>query len=279
MRLRPMLIIVPLSVAALAAAVVNRVVIADYFRSAMQPELPPAVSFEDVTVQEAVRPQADKAPAAVPASEVKPAKSPLKPSMPEALTPLPTSFNLAVPFTSQAPLAIWDEVHEETCEEASLLMVDAFYDGRTSFDPDGADKELLAIVDFENKQFGYFEDTTAAETGVIARKFFGYETAEVVKAPTVEDIKREVRAGHPVIMPAAGRELHNPYFKQPGPLYHMIVIRGWTEEGFITNDPGTRRGEGYVYPFETIMDAMDDWDAEEGGLSGAKRVLVIEPNS
>lgn len=272
MRVRPILILLPVSLAALAAVLSQRVAIADYFRSAMQPELPPAVSFE-----EALRPQADKAAGTPLPTEERPAIPPSRPSTPEALPPLPSSFNLAVPFTSQAPFANWDETHEETCEEASVLMVDAFYDGRTSLTPEWAEEQLLAIVAFEARQFGYFEDTTAAETALIAKKHFGYASAEVLKAPTVEDIKREILAGHPVILPAAGRELHNPYFKQPGPVYHMVVIRGWTKEGFIVNDPGTRHGEGYVYPFDTVMGAMHDWDATDID-AGAKAVLVVKPN-
>ncbi len=50
---------------------------------------------------------------------------------------LPVEFNLAVPFTSQAPNAVWDHTHEEACEEAVVAMADAFYRGR-HFTPAGA---------------------------------------------------------------------------------------------------------------------------------------------
>ena len=40
---------------------------------------------------------------------------------------LPTSYNLDVPFTSQAPFADWNETFKEACEEASALMVHYFY--------------------------------------------------------------------------------------------------------------------------------------------------------
>ncbi|MFH1089245.1 MAG: hypothetical protein V1716_02365, partial [Candidatus Uhrbacteria bacterium] len=42
---------------------------------------------------------------------------------------LPKEFNLAVPFTSQAPLSVWDLVHEDTCEEAAIYMIHRFYTG------------------------------------------------------------------------------------------------------------------------------------------------------
>ena len=157
-------------------------------------------------------------------------------------------------------------------------MVDAFYRGQASFDPKAADAALLKIVDWENKYFGYFQDTTAAQTGTIAEKYFGYKTTKLLKNPTVEDIKREVLAGHPVIVPTSGRELGNPYFTPPGPIYHMVDVRGWTSAGFITNDPGTKHGAGYVYATSVLMNAMHDWDGATKMADGAKVVLVVYPN-
>ena len=47
--------------------------------------------------------------------------------------------------------------------------------------------------------------------------------------------------GVPVLLPAAGRLLRNPYFSGQGPLYHMLVVKGYTRDGkIITDDPGTR---------------------------------------
>ena len=275
-RLRAFIVIVPVLLAALAFAVAHRVAIVDYFRSATQPALPPAVTFEE-TQKELEEPKGLEELPVPPKPVAEAPQAHQAPPSPQSLPVLPDSFNLAVPFASQAPLSIWDEVHEETCEEASVLMVDGFYDGRASFDPEEADEELFSIVDFEKKQFGYFADTTAEETVVIAKKFFGYKVADVVKDPTVESIKREVQAGHPVIVPAAGRELHNPNFKSPGPIYHMVVVRGWTKDGFITNDPGTRNGKGYFYAYDVLMSAMHDWNAKDIDL-GAKVALVVKPN-
>jgi len=94
----------------------------------------------------------------------------------------------------------------------------------------------------------------------------------------VEDIKRQLVAGRPVIVPSAGRLLGNPFYNQPGPIYHMLVLRGYTKTKFITNDPGTRRGEGYQYSFDVVMQAMRDWNNGDV-LNGRKVVLVIYPNS
>lgn len=192
---------------------------------------------------------------------------------------IPSEFNLAVPFTSQTPYANWDAVHEETCEEAALYMVHEFYQGT----PDGqiaadvAETDIMKIVEFEKALFGFFESTTATQIAVLAEQMYGYEKVEVVTDPTIEDLKRYLVAGYPVIVPSAGHLLGNPNFSGDGPLYHALVLKGYTETTFVTNDPGTRRGADYQYDFETVMTAMHDWN-EGDVLNGAKVVVVVYPN-
>ncbi len=174
---------------------------------------------------------------------------------------LPAEVNLAVPFTSQAPFANWDEVHEDTCEEASVLMVHAFYEGQAhgTIDPNVAEDVLQDMVESENLIFGYFKDTTAAETARFAETYYNHERVEVLDNPSVEMLKRHLADGHPVIVPAAGRILANPFFSGIGPIYHMLVLKGYTEDGFIVNDPGTRRGADWVYEYEHLMSSIHDW--------------------
>ncbi|MFH1252777.1 MAG: C39 family peptidase [Candidatus Uhrbacteria bacterium] len=194
-------------------------------------------------------------------------------------TDLPAEFNLAVPFTSQTPLGNWDVVHEETCEEAALYMIHKFYEGETAdkIDPETAETDLMKIVEFEKALFGFFESTTATQIAVLAEQMYGYERAEVVTDPTIEDLKKFIAAGYPVIVPSAGRLLGNPNFSGEGPLYHALVLKGYTDTTFITNDPGTRRGSDYQYDFATIMNAMHDWN-DGDVLNGAKVVVVVYPN-
>ena len=191
---------------------------------------------------------------------------------------LPTEINLAVPFTSQAPSANWDLPYQEACEEASAYMVYLYYQGVPSgvIDPDQAEQAILEIVDFENDYLGYYLDTTAAETANIIDMFYGL-SATIVDNPTIDEIKAELAAGRPVIVPAAGRQLGNPFFSGEGPLYHMLVLRGYTADGkFISNDPGTRNGNGYVYSQDVIMEAMGDWN-DGDPANGVKRVIFVSP--
>ena len=188
---------------------------------------------------------------------------------------IPSEFNLAVPFTSQAPHANWDLPYQEACEEASAYMAAEFFAGTPSgaIDADTADAAILDMVAFQETLFGYYLDTTAIETAQVIDLYFGLQSV-LLEDPTPEQIKAQIAMGHPVIVPAAGRKLYNPFFSGDGPLYHMLVIKGYTEDTFITNDPGTYRGENYAYDIEVIMEAIGDWNGGDPE-NGEKVVIVV----
>lgn len=188
-----------------------------------------------------------------------------------------SQFNLAIPWTSQAPNAVWDARDQDACEEASIYMVHLFFEGVGSglIDSDIADVAIQDLVDGEMKMFGYFESTTAEQTAELIESYYGYST-ELIEDPTVEQIKEAILTGHPVVVPVAGQMLANPYFTPPGPEYHMLVVKGFTENGFITNDPGTRHGENWLYEYDHLMNSIHDWN-EDDILSGKKVVIVIQP--
>lgn len=186
------------------------------------------------------------------------------------------SINLDIPFTPQAPLADWDETFKEACEEASVLMVDYYYKNKT-LTPAIATEEILRMVDWQKETWGGHFDLTAAQTAAMIKEYLGYTKVEIIDNPTVDDIKFHLNQKRPVIIPAAGQKLSNPYFRQPGPIYHMLVIKGYAENQFITNDPGTKRGENYLYDYQLVMEAMHDWN-NENIRQGAKKIIVIYPN-
>lgn len=189
---------------------------------------------------------------------------------------LPDEINLEVPFTSQAPHANWDLPYQEACEEASAITVHYFYQN-LSFTPDVADREILDLVAWQEDNLGFYEDTTAEQTAQFMRDYWGYKKIDVIYDPTINDIKSNLAAGRPVILPAAGQELGNPYFTPPGPIYHMLVVRGYTATQFITNDVGTKRGENFRYDYDVLMKAMHDWN--DGDVAnGQKVIIVVYPN-
>lgn len=190
---------------------------------------------------------------------------------------IPSEFNLAIPFTSQAPHVNWDYPYKEACEEASAYMVSLYYSGNDEETVPAvtADSAILNLVEYQEALFGYYEDTTAAETAAFIESYY-HLTPELVFNPTADQIREFIAEGYPVIAPAAGQVLENPYFQSPGPPYHMLVIRGYTSSGFITNDPGTRRGQEFFYSESNLMDSIHDFNDEDATL-GQKVVIVVKP--
>ncbi|MBI5369736.1 C39 family peptidase [Candidatus Uhrbacteria bacterium] len=267
-------------VVAFAVLYSQRVAISDWLREGTAPALPEAVSYQPKPEPaESQSPPPPPAPVETESLITPPSATPLQTeAAPSA--PLPHAYNLSVPFTPQAPFGEWDAVHKETCEEAALYMVQAFYQGvpEGKIEAQTAENEIQKIIAFENQLFGFFEDTTVVQTATLAEMMYGFEQTEVVENPTIEQIKTAVVAGHPVIIPTAGRLLGNPYYTAPGPIYHMLVVRGYTADGkFITNDAGTKRGEAYLYDFDTVMDAMHDWNGGQDITGGRKVALVVYP--
>lgn len=186
--------------------------------------------------------------------------------------PRPQKILLNVPFTSQAPLANWDEVHEQTCEEAAVLMSVFALEGKT-LNPQLAEDELLKIVEWQKENFGYFEDTNALETARIVTEYFG-KKADIHYDFTTDEVKNELKKQRPVIVLAAGRLLSNPFYKQPGPIYHALVVRGYDGDTLITNDPGTRRGERYTYESTVVLSASHEWVGDPAKITEGRRVMI-----
>ena len=216
-----------------------------------------------VTTTAVINPDKSPTPAAAQPENSVPESTP--PESVPSDPPAPIA-NRAVPFTSQAPFAVWDELHGEACEEASLIMAMAYF-RNFALTPHTAEQEILNVVDWQTQQ-GYAVDLTAKETKEVAEQYYQL-TAELVYKVNVETIKRELDAGKLVILPLAGREIGNPYFQTPGPIYHMLVVTGYDDDEFITNDPGTKRGENYHYQFATLINAIHDWDHQRaiGGMT------------
>lgn len=161
-----------------------------------------------------------------------------------------------LPFYSQAPLGVWDALHEDACEEAALLMVSYWLKGEhPSIQTHEAN--LVEMVRWEEDR-GYGGSITADQTIKIADQYLGISLRKV-ELKSGGSIKEVVDSGLPIIILADGKKLHNPHFKNGGPVYHALVILGLRGDTVTTNDPGTRIGQGYEYSVETILGAIADW--------------------
>lgn len=184
-----------------------------------------------------------------------------------------SKVNWDVPFTSQAPTGEWDELHGEACEEASVAMVIRYFENNP-FDSVEDREETIQFLVKKNEELGLTIDDTAAETEVLLKSVAPSLHTSLLKDPTVDQLKGLLADGALIIIPAQGQFLKNPYYRQPGPRYHMLVLRGYTEDGYvITNDPGTRNGEAYVYPWDRLMNAMHDWNG--GDVENGQKVVLV----
>lgn len=197
-----------------------------------------------------------------------------------AVNAIPKKVFIKIPFTSQAPFANWDEKHEEACEEASLIMLKYFLD-KKPLPSEIADREILRMIDFEIKNLGHFEDSDVEEMVKVFEEFYdspvGEKKLKIVYDFEKNDIKKYLAEGSPIIVPAAGRLLGNPNYKQPGPLYHALVLVGYEDDKIITNDPGTKRGESYKYSLDILYNAIHNFPGQKEEIeSGRKAMIVLE---
>lgn len=211
--------------------------------------------------------------------------SPLVVQSPKSESTLPqTKILHDVPFVAQAPTGNWDDSRQQDgCEEAASFMAMLWVKGESApATPQEKEAQLLAISEYQSTKYRDFHDTSAQDTVErILKGYFDYHNARVVYDITAEDIKRELYNGNLVIVPANGQKLGNPYFTQPGPERHMLVIRGYDpgRGEFITNDNGTKRGQGYRYKVNALMGAIRDYPTGDHQpiLEDKRAMIVVKP--
>lgn len=195
-------------------------------------------------------------------------------------------LRLEAPFFCQAPTANWgDPRQQDGCEEAAILMAHLWLSGsgaETTMTAAEAEAEIIAISEWEKARYGFYEDRSLADTAALFEEYYGHKNWEIKKNVTAAGIKAELAAGNLVIVPANGQLLGNPYFSSPGPVTHMLVIVGYDENDgvFLTNDPGTRRGRSFPYPYERLVAAIYDYPTGRRHVPYKKTapvMLVIRP--
>ncbi len=190
---------------------------------------------------------------------------------------LPTGpIHIKVPFTPQAPYANWDETHKEACEEASALMVGRYFRGdrAQTIDPVDSDQAILEMVEWQATNFGGHFDLTLIQQQQLIAAFYPDLETEIVPA-SAPRIVEDLQKGNLIVIPAAGRLLGNPYFRVPGPIYHMLVIIGVRGTKFITNDPGTKRGKDYLYDQKTLLGAVHEWTGDPATINHGRSVMLV----
>jgi hypothetical protein len=197
----------------------------------------------------------------------------------ETTSPIPNFVNNHMAFISQAPLANWDALHEEACEEAALLIGHYYLSGKESVSPKDAEKDIQELSAYTKTVYPKKDDANLEELKRVAQNKFGYTDWKITENPKTSDIQKEVAEGNGVIMPLAGREINNPNFKRPGPLFHMLIVSGYDNKKgvFITQDPGTRKGKNYEYKFNVLIEALHDFPGKKEDIKkGVPRILIVK---
>jgi hypothetical protein len=189
---------------------------------------------------------------------------------------LPGFVRLDVPFTSQAPEGNWDQPWQDACEEAAILMMDAYYK-EYPLSPYFARDELMKLVNWQVAR-GWGGSIDIEDIQTAAMWYMQREESEfsIIRNPKVDELQQILAAGHPILAVADGKTLPNPYFSGDGPTYHALVIIGYdavTGE-FITHDPGTRHGKDFRYAYDDLMSSLRDWN--DGNVKEGMPVVLVK---
>ena len=187
---------------------------------------------------------------------------------------VPYAVILPVPFTTQAPNGNWNR--NEDCEETSITMANAFLNGQSEDHMPALDaqKAINALKSWEQINAGYNANTGADATMQMAQGAFGILVTQI-KDYTELDLKKALAKNHPILLPINAKLLQNPKYLNGGPLYHMILVRGYHSGRFIVNDPGTESGDGNEYSFETLKNAAADWDNAAQAMDPNRKIALI----
>lgn len=193
-------------------------------------------------------------------------------------TDLPKKVLLEVPFTPQAPFGDWtDPRQQDGCEEASVVMAWKWVNGE-ELTRQQALEEITQMAEWEKDKYGSARDTSAEDTlHRLLREYYGYKGGRVEYGITIDKVKTELAAGNILIIPFDGQVLNNPNFQNGGPERHMLVVIGYDDvkKQIITNDPGTRLGQGFVYSYDNFEASFRDYETGDHELIQGRRTAMI----
>jgi len=190
---------------------------------------------------------------------------------------------LSIPYTSEIPDGKWVAPWNNACEEASIVMVEQYYLGNKNktINRTTAKNLMWPLFKYEDKKIKTNADTDAKFTKLLIDEYTTFD-ATIKDNPTLEDIKEEISAGHPVITLHYGFGLKNPLipFRRTGSSYHVMVLKGYDDakKEFIVNDPGNHTsGLDYRYKYDIIMGTLHDFNYKTKKVDGPARVLFTQP--
>ena len=187
---------------------------------------------------------------------------------------VPSQLILQVPFSTQAPNDNWSR--NEDCEETSITMANAFLTGtmEDKLPADAAQQAINNLKIWEQANLGYNANTGADATTKMAEGAFGLSVTQIPNF-TEAALKNALINKHPILLPINARLLPDTHYANGGPLYHMIVIRGFKGDTFIVNDPGTDSGDGNQYTFTTLQKAAANWNNSTQSIDPNTKIALV----
>lgn len=187
---------------------------------------------------------------------------------------------LEVPFVSEAPDNNWTGSWKNACEEASITMVDKYYQGIKEVSIAEEKKLMQKLFDVQVKLYGSDVNSDAARTLHLIDNYTAF-SGEIVENPSIEDIIAQIDQNRPVIGFHKGFDLGNKNipFLNTGSSYHSTVVVGYDRESsnFFVHDPGdTSSGTAYKYSFDVFMNSLHDYDYEKHTATGPSRVIFTK---
>lgn len=184
---------------------------------------------------------------------------------------------LAVPYVSEAPEGIWEQPWVNACEEATIMMIDEYYKDKKEVGIAEAKSYLQDLFLKEDILFGTNRNADSAQIMEIVTGHTSF-SGIIKRNPTIEEIKKEIIEGRPVLSLHRGFDLKNPNIEFSPTLssYHTLVVIGYDDEKgvFIAHDPGDEiYGERHWYSYDVFMNSLHDYDKERNKADGVPTVI------
>ena len=170
---------------------------------------------------------------------------------------------IAVPFKKQVPPGEWETT--KNCGPTSFLMVYCYHNETIP-----TEEKIKKINDWlvrENKWPNtnkYNGHSTPPKILTYLAKNYNSDFSDSYSKTgwNLDKIEQEIKDGRPVITAIFGLMPNGRDYRPKG---HWVVVRGFTEDKVICNDPGTKWGDGIKYSKEDFSKWMyganlSDWD-------------------
>jgi len=198
---------------------------------------------------------------------------------------LPIKKEIDVKFYSQFPLDIatwikYDEPYQNFCEEASLLN---WYYHLIWKEPSLKEynNDLLELKEIEDLIFDWWYKHTSIQDTLKLLIAFQEEQEifwEIVKNPSIQIIKEHLTKWNLIITPLYWKWLSNNLFIGWWPIYHNLIIKGYTEQNFITNEVWVSKWDWFMYKQSELMENIYNYDEKlypDNFTKWKKEILIL----